>query len=212
MSVLHHPGEDLIVAYAGGVAGEAMSLVMATHLTFCPRCRKAVAAAEKLGGRALETLAPAPMDKNALAATLARLDEPPPPVAPAPSRDGTPAPLRPYLGGDLSQARWRQMGKSLAYLPLFRRGGVSVKLLKGVPGADTGWHSHRGVEFTLVLQGGFTDKTGSYAPGDLQIADSGIWHNPIADPGEDCINLSVTTAPLRFKGLIPAIAGKLFGF
>ncbi len=104
------------------------------------------------------------------------------------------------------------MGPRLAYLPLFRRGGLSVKLLKGVAGADTGSHSHRGLEFTLVLQGGFTDVTGSYAPGDLQIADGDTWHNPVADRGEDCINLAVTTAPLRFKGLVPAIAGKLFGF
>ena len=65
---------------------------------------------------------------------------------------------------------------------------------------------------TLVLQGGYSDANGSYAPGDLQVADSEILHNPIADPGEDCINLSVTTGPLRFKGLVPTIAGKLFGF
>ncbi len=100
------------------------------------------------------------------------------------------------------------MGPRLAFAPLFRRGGVAVKLLKGAPGADTGLHSHRGLEFTLVLQGGFTDTTGSYGPGDLQMASAETWHNPVADPGEDCINLSVTTAPLRFKGLIPTIAGK----
>jgi putative transcriptional regulator len=215
--IRHHPGEDLILAYASGAGDEATSLIIATHLVFCAECRRAVAFAETMGGALMESLAPAPLSGGALAATLARLDAPLSPVVAklksvAKSKDGTPSPLRNYLGGDLSQVRWRRMGPSLAWAPLFRRGGVKARLLKGVAGSDTGWHSHQGVEFTLVLQGGFSDESGSYAPGDLQIAASDIWHNPIADPGEDCINLSVTTAPLKFKGLIPKIAGRLAGF
>jgi putative transcriptional regulator len=213
MSILHHPAEDMLLDYASGASGEAISLVVATHLAFCSQCRKAVAKTEAMGGALMDNLSPAAMGETALAATLARLDAP---VAPAPdhpmSQDGVPGPLRPYLKGGLANIPWRHMGPRLGYLPLFRRGGLSVKLLKGVAGADTGSHSHRGMEFTLVLQGGFTDVTGSYAPGDVQIADGDTWHNPVADPGEDCINLAVTTAPLRFKGLVPAIAGKLFGF
>ncbi|HEX4269772.1 MAG TPA: ChrR family anti-sigma-E factor [Rhizomicrobium sp.] len=213
MSILHHPGEDMLLDYASGAGGEAISLVVATHLAFCSQCRKAVARAEAMGGALMDKLSPAAMGEAALAATLARLDAPAAPVtAPPLSQAGVPGPLRPYLKGGLANIAWRHMGPRLAYLPLFRRGGLSVKLLKGVAGADTGSHSHRGMEFTLVLQGGFTDVTGSYAPGDLQIADSDTWHNPVADPGEDCINLAVTTAPLRFKGLVPTIAGKLFGF
>jgi putative transcriptional regulator len=217
--IRHHPGEDLILAYAGGAGDEATSLIVATHLGFCAECRRAVALAETMGGALMQSLAPAPLSGGALAATLARLDAPLPPVSARlksvvqpKSKDGTPSPLRAYLGGDLSQVRWRRMGASLAWAPLFRRGGVKVKLLKGVAGSDTGLHSHRGLEFTLVLQGGFTDESGSYAPGDLQVAASDIWHNPVADPGEDCINLSVTTAPLKFKGLVPKIAGRLAGF
>jgi len=213
MSILHHPDEELLLAYAGGASGEAMSLLVATHLAFCDQCRRAVAEAESMGGALMEALEPAALKPGALSATMARLDEAPPPAPARPlSRDGVPGPLRPYLSGGFAALPWRRMGERLAYLPLFRRGGMRVKLLRGVPGTDTGWHSHRGTEFTLVLQGGFTDATGSYAPGDLQVAADELWHNPVADPGEDCINLSVTTGPLRFKNLIPAIAGKLFGF
>jgi putative transcriptional regulator len=213
MSILHHPVEDLLLDYASGASGEAVSLVVATHMAFCGQCRKAVARAETMGGALMDNLAPAAMGAAALAATLARLDAPAhPALVPPLSQDGVPGPLRPYLNGSLANIPWRHMGPRLAFLPLFRRGGLSVNLLKGVAGADTGSHSHRGLEFTLVLQGGFTDVTGSYAPGDLQIADGDTWHNPVADPGEDCINLAVTTAPLRFKGLVPMIAGKLFGF
>ena len=37
-------------------------------------------------------------------------------------------------------------------------------------------------------------------------------HNPIADPGEDCINLAVTTGPLKFDSLVRKIVAPLFGF
>jgi putative transcriptional regulator len=104
------------------------------------------------------------------------------------------------------------MGPRLSYVPLMRRGSLNLRLLRGVPGAQTGAHSHRGTELTLVLKGGFSDVTGTYGPGDLQITDNSVNHNPIADPGEDCINLAVTTAPLRFESLLQKIAAPLFGF
>jgi len=212
--IRHHPGEDLLLGYAAGQTGEAVGLIIATHMALCSRCRAAVAAMEKIGGTLFETLPPAPLGDAALAATLARLDRMPPQERPrrAPSRDGTPEVLRAYLGGDLATARWRRMGPNLAYLPLFRRGQTRAKLLRGVPGTEVGAHSHRGLEFTLVLAGGFTDVTGSYGAGDLQVADAQLRHNPIADPGTDCVNLAVTTAPLNFENWLQKIAGPIFGF
>jgi putative transcriptional regulator len=212
--IRHHPDDDLLLAYAAGATDEAMGLVVATHMALCGQCRAAVTALEKIGGGLLEALPPAPLGDAALAATLAKLDRVIPHERPrrTPSRDGTPEVLRAYLGGDLSTARWRRMGPKLAYLPLFRLGATRAKLLRGVPGTDVGVHSHGGLEFTLVLAGGFTDVTGSYGPGDLQVADADLRHNPIADPGPDCINLAVTTAPLKFENWLQKIAGPLFGF
>ena len=81
-----------------------------------------------------------------------------------------------------------------------------------MPGAETGTHRHSGQEYTLVLKGGFSDVTGSYGPGDLQMMEGDQRHNPVADPGEDCINLAVTTGRLEFDSLIRKIAAPLFGF
>jgi putative transcriptional regulator len=213
VSILHHPEQDLLLAYAGGATDEATGLILATHLAFCADCRATVALAERVGGVLLNELPPAPLADDALAAALARLnDAREPMLRRTPSRDGTPEPLRTYLGGDLRDVRWRRMGPRLAYLPLLRRGGVNVRLLRGAPGTPVGDHSHRGLEYTLVLAGGFTDVTGSYGPGDLQIASGDLTHNPIADAGEDCINLAVTTAPLKFDNLLQKIVALLFGF
>ena len=212
--IAHHPDEVLLMAHASGAADEAASLIVATHLHFCADCRIKAAQIETIGGSLLEELAPQPLAAGALEATLAKLDQVKPYARPRParSRDGTPGVLRAYLGGDLRDVRWRQMGPRLSYAPLFRRGGTAVRLLRGVPGADSGAHTHQGLEYTLVLQGGYTDVTGSYAPGDLQVMEAGAHHNPVADPGEDCINLAVTTGRLRFDSLLQKIAAPLFGF
>ena len=213
-SIAHHPDEVLLVAYASGSADEAASLIVAMHLHYCAECRVKAAQMETIGASLLENLAPQPLAAGALEVTLARLDRATPYERPrrTPSRDGTPAVLRRYLGGDLRDVHWRRMGPHLSYVPLFRRGPATVRLLRGTPGAQSGMHSHRDVEYTLVLQGGYTDVTGSYAPGDLQVMEAGQRHNPVADPGEDCINLAVTTGRLKFDSLIQRIAAPLFGF
>jgi putative transcriptional regulator len=212
MTIRHHPEDTLLLAYAAGGLDGAMSLVIATHLSFCAHCSRLVARQEEIGGALLEDLPPAAMEEDALDRALARLDEPVEPLASQSSNDNTPAPLRAVLGRDLSQVRWRKMGPKLGYVTLWRRGPVAVRLLRGAPGTDTGRHSHRGMEYTVVLRGGYTDETGSYGPGDFQAASADIRHNPIADPEEDCINLAVTTGPLHFDGLVQKIVGRLFGF
>ena len=212
--ISHHPSEELLLAYAGGSAGEAVSLIVAAHLVYCAECRRQSRELEALGGSLLQELAPVPMANGALDAALARLEDiRPVERAPRPvSRDGTPSVLRPYIGGDLRDVRWRQVGPNLSYVPLFRRGPVVARLLRGVPGSETGAHRHAGLEYTLVLKGGFSDEAGSYAPGDLQVMEGDMRHSPVADPGEDCINLAVTTGPLKFESLLQKIVAPLFGF
>ena len=212
--IRHHPDESLLLAYAGGAADEATSLILATHLAFCEACRASFAKMEAVGGSLLQELAPAPMSDRALDTALGRLDgatsfERP---APSPSRDGTPEVLRRVIGGDLAQLRWRRMGPQFSHVPLFRRGPVTARLLRAAAGAEAGPHRHHGLEYTLVLKGGFQDVTGRYGPGDLQVMEGVMHHNPVADPGEDCVNLAVTTGRLKFDSPILRLFAPLFGF
>jgi putative transcriptional regulator len=208
-SVHHHPTNALLLAYAAGAADPAMMLILATHLFFCVRCRSLVARAESVGAARLEDITPVALAPEAFDQVLARLGEQ---DRLAGSNDNTPPPLREFLGRDLSQMRWRQMGPKLAYVPLYRRGDVAMRLLRGAPGTDVGRHSHCGMEYTQVLAGGFTDNTGQYGPGDFQTATPDLAHNPRADDDGDCVNLAVTTGSLTFDGWIASIAGKFFGF
>jgi len=212
--IRHHPDDSLLLAYAGGAADEALSLVVATHMAYCESCRAKSASFEAIGGSLLQDLAPAPMSGSALEATMARLDATGSfeRRAASASRDGTPDVLRRYLGGDLAQVRWRRVNGNFSYRPRLRRGGVTMRLLRGVAGAQTGAHRHQGAEYTLVLKGGFSDVTGRYGPGDLQMMEGEMRHNPVADPGADCINLAVTTGALKFEDPIHKIVAPLFGF
>jgi putative transcriptional regulator len=212
MSVEHHPDETLLVTHAAGGLDAAMSLIIATHLSFCGRCSRIVAAGERVGGALLDQIAPVAMSSDALIKILAQLDTP---VAPSPrhaSNDNTPAPLRAFLGRDISQLRWRKMGPRLAYITLYRRRPQALRLLRGAPGSDVGRHTHLGLEYTLVLRGGYTDETGSYGPGDFQAASPDVQHNPVADLEGDCINLSVTTGSLQFDSSFQNWVSWLFGF
>jgi putative transcriptional regulator len=212
--ITHHPSDELLLAYAGGAADEATSLIVAAHLAYCAACRGQSQTLEALGGTLLQDISPVPMASGALDAALLKLDGVQPFARPARpvSKDGTPAVLRSYIGGDLADMRWRQVGPRLSYVPVFRRGAVAARLLRGIPGSETGAHRHAGQEYTLVLKGGFSDETGRYAPGDLQVMEGDQRHNPVADPGEDCINLAVTTGPLQFERLLQRIVAPLFGF
>ena len=212
MTVRHHPDETLLLAYAAGSQDVAMALILATHLSLCPHCRALLTVGERIGGALLDGIPPVALADDALARTMARLEAPETPKPMVRSGDGTPAPLRAFLGRDLADVRWRRMGPRLAYATLYRRGPLAMRLLRGAPGTDVGCHTHRGEEFTLVLRGGYTDETGRYGPGDFQAATSELMHNPVADADEDCINLAVTVAGLRFRSRTQTLLARLFGF
>ena len=122
--IAHHPSEELLLGYASGALDEATSLIVAVHLAYCAACRLQSRKLEALGGSLLQELAPVPMSGGALDAALLKLDGIKPFERPArpESRDGTPSVLRRYIGGDLKDVRWRQVGPRLAYVPLLRHG------------------------------------------------------------------------------------------
>jgi len=200
-----HLSDAILLDYAAGNLSEGWSLAIATHIALCPDCRNRVLAAEAIGGAMIETIEPAPVGEDVLAATLARIETdstPPAPRKPSPPADPVfPEPLRSYLenGGGIA---WRKLSPSAQtfIIPTGDR-STTARLLKIAAGAAMPVHSHRGRELTLVLQGAFHDEGGMFARGDIEEADEEVEHQPIAVAGEDCICLAVTDARLKFRGL-----------
>jgi putative transcriptional regulator len=75
-----------------------------------------------------------------------------------------------------------------------------VSLLRLEPGEGLPLHRHIANEFTIVLQGGYTDNTGNYGVGDFAVGPGAEEHEPIADPGEPCIALIVIEKPIVLTG------------
>ncbi len=202
----HHPADDLLIAYAAGSQEEPLALVVATHLALCARCRSEVERLEELGGVLLDEQEPEALGEASLERVLARLDEAAPeePVErggeAAPADPRVPRPLRDYLGAGLERLDWttyRGMQK-VELLP--EAPGFRTRLMRIKSGTAMPAHTHEGSELTLVLAGGFSDEHGHFLRGDLAEADASVDHRPVADPGEDCLCLAVTDAPLRLTG------------
>jgi putative transcriptional regulator len=213
MTILHHPGDELLLTYASGASEEAVSLIVATHLSLCPQCRRVVRAFERAGGETLTAAATSPVSESLVDRTMARLDEQEPASRTASSTRSDariPEPLRSYVTGDIDRG-WIPMGNGISFRPLKVRGRASARLLRGGPGSVVPTHTHRGSELTLVLTGTLVDHDLKFARGDVQTATPAIRHRPVVGEGEICINLAVTDAPLVFAGTIPRIVGKLFG-
>jgi putative transcriptional regulator len=203
----HHPHDELLMEYAAGSLDESHSLMVATHLSFCPVCRETVRRMESFGGVLLEALEPVSVSGSAKDALLAGLDDVVEP-RPAPRMAATPfSPLDAYLPGGLESADWRRLGRSMRYAPLHSApNGADAQLIHVKAGRPTIRHSHQGSEWTLVLTGAFDDGIGCYHAGDAIHADGETDHNPTALPGEDCICLVVIDSPIRLTGPV----GRLF--
>jgi len=211
--ILHHPTDALLMDYAAGTLPEAFSLVLATHVSMCDECRARLSAYESVGGGLIDAMTAAPMDEDGFEDMLARIMGAPEPAAPKPramrQKGIFPGPLQDYVGGDVAAVRWRPVGMGVrqAILPTDR--DATVRLLHIPAGCAVPDHGHRGTELTLVLQGAFRDEDGRFGPGDMEVATEEMEHTPVAEPGEDCICLAATDAPLKFRALLPRLAQPL---
>ena len=219
MKIHHHPSDELLLDYATGALGEAWSLAVATHLALCPDCRRTVSEIEALGGGMLDGITPEPLKAAAFDAVMAQLESasertvtPHPAASRAAEIPILPEPLRSYVGGDVGNLPWKRLGRGAYHLPIATGGdGATARLLRIPAGRPVPTHSHSGLELTLVLCGAFSDITGDYRRGDLQEADDSLEHQPHAAPGDNCICLAVTEAPLRFRSLAARLVQPLLG-
>jgi putative transcriptional regulator len=204
-----HPAPDeLLLDYASGTLAEGPALAVALHAALDPVAAKTI--------DRLSTLAAAMIDVDAEAAATATNDadlaramaliegvavEPRAKPKQMPAHlpqelAWAPPPLRRYLNPN---ATWKRKLGGFEEIPLDIR-GHKVSLLRLMPGKGLPVHSHTGGEFTVVLQGGYTDETGNFGPGDFAVGPGEAEHTPIADPGEPCIALIVLENPIVLTG------------
>jgi putative transcriptional regulator len=209
MSIEHHPTDSLLAAFAAGTLDHGQHVAIATHLVSCPQCRTFIRSMEQVGGEVLTSLPPATMANGALAAVEARLNEPVRPAAanmtptvPEAEVPGLPKFLRRYPFGNW---KWVAPSVHLRRIMLPHASDTRVFLLKSGPGTKMLEHAHTGFEMTCVLSGAFSQGGGHFGPGDFDLGDETVDHEPVVDRGEDCVCLVAMQGSLRLNGFLGRI-------
>jgi putative transcriptional regulator len=193
----HHPGDDMLLDYAAGRLTGARALVVATHLAYCPACRTQVQAAEVIGGECFE-----------LEHGVDLSSVPDPEIVRQPATNDVLVPeggpfafaprhLRALLAA--SGGEWVNVWFGVKEMPISGF-SPSARLLWIPAGRRMPRHDHRGDEMTLVLKGSFSDATGRYAAGDLQVGGPGLDHQPLAGVEGPCICLVAEEGGLKLSG------------
>lgn len=211
--ICHHPDTATLLGFSAGTLNEALSAVVACHVSGCRSCAADVARMD-LVGTSLVASMPVPMLAGREATGLPAM-----PAADQTDLKGSedikpagliPAPLRRHFGITEADIHWRQLAPGVWH-HRFRLGSHKsgdLRLLRIAPGYRMLEHGHGGTELTLVLQGAFSDPTGEYLRGDLQEVAQETEHCPVADPVSGCICLIAAEERAHFRGVI----GKLVQF
>lgn len=209
--IQHNLPDDILMGYATGVLPRAFDLVVASHVSLSDESRARLESLEAIGGAVLEDVGTADIADDSLQQTLAKIGGMAPIRRPVPASGVFPTPLQDAVGGDEAAVRWRSVGKGVKQCVLHSDEDGTARLLLIPAGRAMPAHSHLGTEMTLVLKGAFRDEDGVFTRGDIEVADAEINHQPIAEPGEDCICLVATDAKLKFQGLLPRLAQPFVG-
>ena len=199
----HTAPDELFLDYAAGALSDGLAMAVALHVALDPEARRSADRLNAVGGVLMEGDAGAALDDTALERAMARLGEVAvepraTPAARRPSFEWAPAPLIPHLRPGMG---WRRILGKFDEIRLDVPGDAyRVSLLRLEPGRGLPEHKHPGYEYTVCLQGGYTDATGSYSVGDFAVGPGGEHHEPIADPGEPCIALIVVEKPIVLTG------------
>jgi putative transcriptional regulator len=207
MSPTHHPSEELLRAYAMGSGEQALDLAVASHLARCPACQEQVAELEAIGGALLSGLSGIELSEGALTATLARLDEAPPPARARPEAPSwlqgldLPGPLL-DLSAELGPWSTIWPGIRRIELPL-TLGDEPVALVGMKAGTEIPEHDHSGLELNLVLAGGFDDveERSPYLPGDVSLRGPGDLHTVRVHDDGECVVLVVRSGRMIASNL-----------
>jgi putative transcriptional regulator len=201
MSISHHPFDLTLAEYAAGKLDEGRTLVVATHLSTCARCREAARSFERTWTVAMEDSEIAALAADALqralqAVALERSE------GVSRALQDTPGPQRPTPLSAYRLGPWRRIGRRIhwRHVEVPQQPGTRVFMLRAAPGTKIAAHYHLGLEWTCVLRGAFSHQLGRYGAGDFDEADEDIEHHPVVETGDECMCLVALQGRIKFKG------------
>jgi len=199
-----HPQQELLAAYSAGSLPLSQALCISTHLERCPDCTRNLQRLNRVGSELMQQLKPAPVSTDLKHKLLDRLDslnaEGSVELDPQPGST-VPKCLQQFVSGNYDDLPWKRVSTDIHSVELCRdNNGARVELLKIKPGGSAITHTHLGDEYTVILEGSFSDEAGLYSEGDFLLRNKNDKHTPVASLHRECLCLAVTEGPIQFTG------------
>jgi putative transcriptional regulator len=198
---LHHPSTEMLLEFAAGTLDTAASICVAAHLHFCPKCRAELQNLSVIGAQLMAETQSEDVDDALLESVMAKIDAIPADVSP-PAKESVssayPQCVDKLIQGAKRAPVWKRLSKSVNIARLFTgQDKYEVALHQICAGGKTPKHDHNGTEYTVVLQGCFSDEQSVYNEGDFIVRNPGDVHQPMGANNGDCICLSALEAPIK---------------
>lgn len=205
MLVTQHPDQAMLKAYAAGELSDALSFIVSTHLEMCGECAEKFADYEEQLADSMMS-APATDMSSADMAVMQQI------MAQAIEQESKPkrvkvvntsvngktftlpkslSAIEPHIG------LWVKVVGNLWRAPIHVGSEHKMNLIYMENGGGIAEHTHRGFEATLVLDGEFSDESGTFKDGDFIVKDGDCVHKPYTD--SHCLCLAVMDKPLHFS-------------
>lgn len=198
---LHHPSTEMLLEFAAGTLDTAVSICVAAHLHFCPQCRAELQNLSILGAQLMAESQTEEVEDTLFESVMARIDakpEEPEPPRNLPVSSGFPQCIDKLISGAKNAPVWKRLSKSVNIARLFTgQDKFEIALHQICAGGKTPKHDHYGTEYTVVLQGCFSDEQSVYKEGDFIVRNPGDVHQPMGAKNGDCICLSALEAPIK---------------
>ena len=206
-AIKYHPGIALLEQFAEGCLSADVALAVSAHVDLCPHCQQLQRdiTTDLAGSLMQQRVKPDHTDWDSMLNDIMSQQEPAPAQA-----DIQDAPTQVQVAGReftlpralqrlaAKHGKWLQLG-GIATAKIPAGGDYHISLLYISKDTEVPQHTHLGLEMTLVLAGKIADENGEYGAGDLLINSPDDTHTPHTLPDEDCLCLSVLSAPLQFK-------------
>ena len=203
----NHPGDELLASYSAASLPLSQALCISVHLDHCDECTQKLRRLNHVGSELMQQLKPSPPSpglKDKLLDQLDQLDTLPVDVETArynPGNTSVPRCLHQFIKTGYQEIPWTRVSPDIQSYELCRdQNNAKVELLRIKPGGSSGTHTHMGDEYTVILEGSFSDEAGLYHQGDFLVRNKKHRHTPVATQDRECICLAVTEGPIQLTG------------
>jgi len=212
-TIKNHPVAELLVSYSAASLPLSQALCISTHLENCDECAQKLRRLNQVGSELMYQLKPSPPSSALKAQLLDRLDS----ITGngyterhSPGNPSVPSCLHQFIKTGYEDISWKRISRDIQSYELCRdQNNAKVELLRIRPGGTSSTHTHMGDEYTVILEGSFSDEDGLYHKGDFLMRDASHQHTPVATRDKYCICLAVTEAPIQLTGFFGRLLNPL---